>query len=62
MNAVLSTCAKLMAKFKRGEHSSWDPNEEIQTREKRKVVLAGGEVSEDEGNEDESALAMESPN
>ena len=29
VNAVLSARAELMAKFKRGEHSSWDPDEEI---------------------------------
>ena len=31
VNAVLSARAELMGKFKRGEHSSWDPNEEILT-------------------------------
>ena len=61
VNVILSARAELMAKFKRGEHSSWDPDEEIRTWEKRKVVLAGGKVSEDEENEDESAPAMESP-
>ena len=61
MNAVLSARAKLMAEFKRGEHSSYNPDEEIQTWEKRKVVLASGEVSEDEENEDESTPTTESP-
>ena len=31
VNSVLSSRAELMGKFKRGEHSSWDPNEEILT-------------------------------
>ena len=31
VNAVLSARAKLMAEFKRGEHSSWDPDKEIRT-------------------------------
>ena len=55
VNVILSARAELMAEFKTGEHSSWDPDEEIRTWEKRKAMLAGGEVFEDE--EDESALA-----
>ena len=61
VNVVISARAELMVEFKRGEHSSWDPDEEIQTWEKRKAVLASSEVSEDEENEDESAPAVESP-
>ena len=49
-----------MAEFKRGEHSSWDPDEEIQTWEKRQALMAGGEVSDEEEVE-EAALAAESP-
>ena len=56
VNAVLSVRAELMAEFKRAEHSSWDPDEEIRTWEKRKALIAGGEVSEDEEVEDELAL------
>ena len=32
---VLSARAELMGEYKRGEHSSWDPDEEIQTWDKR---------------------------
>ena len=60
VNTVLSARAELMAKFKRGEHSSWDPNEEIRTWEKRQALIAGGEVSEDEEVE-EAAPAVGSP-
>ena len=49
VNAVLSARAELMAEFKRGEHSSWDPDEEIRTWEKRKALIAGGDFSEDRG-------------
>ena len=60
VNAVLSARAELMAEFKRGEHPSWDPDEEIRTWEKRQALMAGGEVSEEEEAE-EAALAAESP-
>ena len=56
-DAMLSARAELMGEFKRGEYSSWDPNEEIQTWDKRAAVLAGGEVSEDE-EEDVSTPAL----
>ena len=59
VNAVLSARAELMAEFKKGEHSSWDPDEEIRTWEKRQTLMAGGEVSEDKEVE-EAALAVES--
>ncbi|KAL5563464.1 hypothetical protein UlMin_033211 [Ulmus minor] len=58
VNAVLSARAELMAEFKKGEHSSWDPDEEIRTWEKRQTLMAGGEVSEEE---DEAVIAAESP-
>lgn len=61
VNAVVSTHAKLMGEFKKGEHSIWDLDEEIQTWEKRQAVLAGGEVSEDDEDEDESTPAVGSP-
>jgi len=60
VNAVLSARAELMAEFKRGEHSSWDLDEEIRTWEKRQTLMAGGDVSEDEELEG-AALAAESP-
>ena len=60
VNTVLSTRAKLMAEFKRGEHSSWDSDEEIRTWEKREALIAGGEVSEDEEVE-EAAPTVGSP-
>ncbi|KAL5552582.1 hypothetical protein UlMin_039983 [Ulmus minor] len=59
VNAILSACAELMAEFKRGEHSSWDPDKEIRTWEKRQALIAGGEVSNEEEVE-EAALAVES--
>ena len=31
VDVVLSASAELMGEYKRGEHSSWDPNEEIET-------------------------------
>ena len=49
-----------MGEYKRGEHSSWDPDEEIRTWEKRVAVLAGGEDVSDE-DEEEVALAVGSP-
>ena len=60
VNAVLSARAELMAEFKKGEHSSWDPDEEIRTWERRQTLMAGGEVSEEEEVE-EATLAAESP-
>ena len=61
VDAILSARAKLMREFKRREHSSWDPDEEIQTWEKRAAVLArDADASEDE-NEEESALPVGSP-
>ena len=51
-----------MGEFKRGEHSSWDPDEEIETWRKREAVLAGGESASDgEASDDEEAPAVESP-
>ena len=48
VDAMLSARAELMTEFKMGKHSSWNPDEEIQTWEKRAAVLAGGEVFDDE--------------
>ncbi|KAL5565346.1 hypothetical protein UlMin_028510 [Ulmus minor] len=59
VNAILSARAELMAEFKKGEHSSWDPDEEIRTWERRQTLMAGGDVSEEEEVE-EAALAAES--
>ena len=62
VDAVLSARAELMGEFKRGEHSSWDPDEEIETWRKREAVLAGGEPASDgEASDDEGAPAVESP-
>ena len=62
VDAVLSARAELMGEFKRGEHSSWDPDEEIETWRKREAVLAGGEPGFDgEASDDEGAPAVESP-
>ena len=44
----------------RGEHSNWDPDEEIQMWDKRATMLAGGEVFEDE-EEEVSTPAVGSP-
>ena len=50
-----------MGEYKRDEHSSWDPDEEIETWKKREAVLAGGEAASDEEEDDERAPAVESP-
>ena len=51
-----------MEKFKKGEHASWDSDEEIRTREKRAAMFAGGsDDSEEEGDEEELASAVRSP-
>ena len=55
VDVMLSVKAELMGEFKRGEHSNWDSDEEIWTWDKRAAVLAGGEASEDEEDEDEPA-------
>ena len=47
VDAVLSARAELVGEFKRGEHSSWDPDEEIETWRKREAMLAGGESASD---------------
>ena len=49
-----------MREFKIGEHSSWDPDEVIQTWDKKASILAGGEVSKDE-KEEVSTPAIGSP-
>ena len=50
-----------MGEFKRGKHSNWDLDEEIQTQDKRAAVLAGSEVSEDEEGEEVSTPDERSP-
>ena len=50
-----------MGEFNRGEHSSWDPDEEIRTWDKRAAVLVGAEASEDEEDKDEPAPVAEGP-
>ena len=61
MDVVLSARAELMGEYKRGEHSSWDSDEEIETWKKREAVLAGGETASDDEEYDDGAPAMESP-
>ena len=61
VDAVLNARAELMGEFKRGEHSNWDPDEEIETWRKREAVLAGLEVASDEEDDEEEALVVESP-
>ena len=62
VDAVLSARAELMGEFKRGEHSSWDLDEKIETWRKREIMLAGGEpASDSEASDDEGAPAVESP-
>ena len=61
VDVMLGVRAKLMGEFKRGEHSSWDPDEEIRTWDKKAAMLAGGEASEDEDDEDELAPVAEGP-
>ena len=43
-----------MEEFKKGEHASWDPNQEIQTWKRRAAVRAGGDYETD----DEEKLAL----
>ena len=61
VDAILHVRAKLMGEFKRGEHASWDPDQEIQTWEKRVAVLAKGDEEESDEKDDESTLIVESP-
>ena len=61
IDAILSVRAELIGEFKKGEHSSWDPDEEIRTWDKRATMLAGGEASEDEDDEDKLASVAEGP-
>ena len=60
VDVVLSARAELIGEFKIGEHSSWDPDEEIRTWDERPALLVGGEVSEDE-EEEVSTLAIGIP-
>ena len=61
VDAILSARAELMGEFKRGEHSSWDPDEEIETWRKREAMLAGLEAASDEEDDDEEAPVVQSP-
>ena len=62
VDAVLSARVELMGESKHSEHSSWDPNKEIETWRKREAVLAGGESASDgEASDDEEAPAVETP-
>ena len=56
VDAVLSARAELMEEFKKGEHASWDPDQEIETWRKREAVLAAGE-DESDADEEETPAA-----
>ena len=58
---MLSARAELMEEFKRGEHASWDPDQEIETWKKREAVLAAGEDASDAEEEEEEAPSVGSP-
>ena len=45
-----------MGKFKRGKHSNWDPDPEIQTRKDREAVLA--KCDEDFNEEEEESTPV----
>lgn len=60
VDAMLSARAELMGQYKKGEHSSWDLDEEIETWRKREAMLAGGEAAFDNEEDDVRAPAMES--
>ena len=60
VDAVLSARAELMEEFKRGEHASWDSDQEIETWKKREAMLAAGE-DESDAEEEEEAPAVGSP-
>ena len=62
VDMVLSARAELMEEYKKGEHASWDPDQEIEMWKKRKAVLAAREdASDKEEDEKEVAPAMGSP-
>ena len=48
MHTVLSARAELMEEYKKGEHTSWNLDQEIQTWNKREAILAAGEDVTDE--------------
>ena len=56
VDAVLSARAELMEEFRRGEHASWDPDQEIETWRKREAVLAADE-DESDADEEEAPAA-----
>ena len=48
-----------MEEYKKGEHASWDSNQEIETWKKKEAMLAAGEeVTDEEEDDEESAPAM----
>ena len=61
VDAVLSARAELMEEFKRGEHASWDPDQEIETWKKREAMLAAGEDASNAEEEEEEAPTVGSP-
>ena len=51
-----------MEEYKKGEHASWDLDQEIETWKKRDAMLAAGEeATDEEEDEEESTLAVGSP-
>ena len=46
-----------MEEYKKGEHTNWDSDQEIQTWKKREAMLAAGEDATDEEDEDEEESA-----
>ena len=60
VDAIFHVRAKLMGKFKRGKHASWDLDQEIQTWKDREAMLAKGD-DEESKEKDELTLIVESP-
>ena len=58
MDVVFSARAELMEEYKKGEHASWDPDQEIETWKKKEAVLAAGEDASNEEDEEEAAPAV----
>ena len=63
MDSVLNARTELMEEYKKGEHASWDSDQEIQTWKMREAMLVTGEdvIDEEDEDEEELALAIGSP-
>ena len=57
---ILHARVELMEEFMSGQHTSWDPDQEIQTWKDKKAVLARGD-EEEETDEDELTPIDDSP-